>query len=72
MSLHECPQDSFISAINFLHLPTEEAHVHTQRDEAMITVAGGAQQCPDSIFARSLTTPSVFVIERHSVQPLQS
>lgn len=71
MSLQECPQDSFISAINFLHLPTEEAHVHTQRDEAMIAAAGGAQDCPDSIFTRSLT-PSIFVMKRHKVQSWQS
>lgn len=72
MPLHECLQDSFISAINFLHLPTEEAHVHTRRDEAVIAVAGGARECPDSVFTSSLTTPSVFLIEHHNIQPPQS
>lgn len=72
MLLHECPQDSFISAINFLHLPTEEAHVHSQRDEAVIAAAGGARECSDLIFSRSLPTPLVFLTERHNLQPLQS
>jgi len=53
VSLHECLQDSFISAINFSHLPTEEVCVHAPRNEAVITVAGGVQGCPDSIFAHN-------------------
>lgn len=72
MSLHECPQDSYISAINFLHLPMEEAPVHGQRDEAVIAAAGGGRECPDLIFTRSLPTPLVFLTERHNLQPLQS
>lgn len=72
MAVHTCLQDSLIGAINSPYLPTEEAHVCTWRNEAMIAATGGAQECPDPVFSRLLKTPLGFVTEHHNIQPLQS
>lgn len=57
------------SGINVSHLPMEEAHVHTQRNETVITITGGTLECPACIFTRSLRIHLAFMSEHHSVQP---